>query len=498
MNAVEDLKGKTIRGGATRAGAVIAGFGLRLGSTMVLARLLSPADFGLLGMVTAFTGVLNLFRDFGLSAATVQRASISKEQASTLFWINLAVGGILTLLTVLLAPAVAGFYHEPRLARITSVVAFAFLVNGAGVQHSALLQREMRFTALTAIDIVSWTAAAVVGIGAAKAGFGYWALVGMTLTLPVASTAALWFWSTWIPGLPGKWREIQSMMHFGGLLTLNGLVLYGTFNLDKVLLGRFWGTEALGIYGRAYQLIRIPTDNLNGVVGEVAFSALSRVQNDAERLKRYFLRGYFLVLAVTVPLTVACAVFSNDLIRVLLGPKWNPAAPIFRYLAPSILVFAVTNPLGWLLNALGLVKRGLLIALVLAPLMITGYFLGLRFGPQGVAVAYSSVMLLWVGPVMAWAVKGTGISFGDLGREISHPLASVAGACAVTAVVRSLYARTLSPLPRVSLDVTVLFLAYGILLLFVAGRKPVFLEILHGWRPPHKNLPARVGLSEVD
>ena len=128
-------------------------------------------------------------------------------------------------------------------------------------------------------------------------------------------------------------------------------------NFEKVLLGRFWGADAIGIYGRAYQLINIPTDNLNSAAGEVAFSALSRLQDDPSRLKSYFLKGYSLVLALTLPITIACALFADDMIFVLLGPKWKDAAAIFRLLAPTILVFAIANPLSWLLSSIGLVGR---------------------------------------------------------------------------------------------------------------------------------------------
>src|SRR5262249_39079569 len=115
----------------------------------------------------------------------------------------------------------------------------------------------------------------------------------------------------WVPGRPRRQSGLRSLMRFGGTMTLNGLVVYIASNFDKVLLGRFWGAEAIGLYGRAYQLIRIPTDNLNGAIGEVAFAALSRIQNDNDRLKRYFLKGYSLVLAVTLPITVACALLPT-------------------------------------------------------------------------------------------------------------------------------------------------------------------------------------------
>src|SRR5262245_22435341 len=176
---MEDLKERTIRGGFAKVCAQAATFLLRVGSLMVLARLLEPKDFGLVGMVTALTGILNLFRDFGLSTATVQRVNVTEEQISTLFWINVLVGAILGLLAVMIAPAVVVFYHEPRLFGVTAVLATGFLFNAAGVQHSALLQRHMRFTALATIDIISLAVSTVVGIGLAVCGYGYWALVVM-------------------------------------------------------------------------------------------------------------------------------------------------------------------------------------------------------------------------------------------------------------------------------------------------------------------------------
>src|SRR5215468_3355596 len=150
---MKDLKEKTIRGGAARLLSQAANFAFRIGSLMVMARLLAPEDFGLVGMVTAFTGVLNLFRDFGLSTATVQRENVTEEQLSTLFWINVLVGVILAALAVIFAPLVVRIYHEPRLFWITVILASGFLFNAVGVQHSALLQRHLRFTALAIVNV---------------------------------------------------------------------------------------------------------------------------------------------------------------------------------------------------------------------------------------------------------------------------------------------------------------------------------------------------------
>jgi O-antigen/teichoic acid export membrane protein len=482
-NPMKDLKQRTIRGGLARLCAQGANFFIRLCSLMVLARLLGPKDFGLVGMVTAFTGILTLFRDFGLSSAAIQRTHVTDEQISTLFWINIFVGMLLGLLAVAGAPIIAAFYHEPRLVGVTAVLALGFVFNAAGVQHSVLLQRQMRFTALAVINTVGLIAGTAIGIGGARAGYGYWALVGMTVTIPLISTVGFWLTTAWVPGMPHRQTGIRSMLRFGGTVTLNGLVSYLANNVEKVLLGRFWGVDALGIYGRAYQLVNIPTDNLNFAAGEVAFSALSRLQDDPIRLKRYFLTGYSVVLALTLPMTIACALFADDVILVVLGPKWSAAVPLFRLLAPTILVFAIVNPLFWLLSSLGLVERSLKMGLVIAPLMILSYVVALPYGPRGVAFAYSTVMMLWALPAIAWTVHGTVISVRDMLLTVSRPLASslVAGTFAF-GVQRCCV--QLSPLLRLTLESAVLLITFVGMLLFVTGQKVLYLDLLRGLRGP--------------
>jgi len=492
---MKDLKEKTIRGGLARLCAQAANFFLRLGSLIVLARLLGPKDFGLVGMVTAFTGVLMLFRDFGLSAAAIQRTTVTEEQISTLFWINIVVGMLLGLLAVAGAPAIAAFYNEPRLVGVTAVLALGFVFNAAGAQHSVLLQRQMRFTALAIVNTVALIVGTAIAIGGAKAGYGYWALVAMTVTTPLVSTVGFWLTTAWIPGRPHRRAGIRSMMRFGGTVTLNGLIAYVASNFDKILLGRYWGVDALGIYGRAYQLINIPTDNLNSAAGEVAYSALSRLQDDPARLKNYFLKGYSVILALTFPITVACALFADDMILVLLGPKWAAAAPIFRFLAPTILVFAIINPLFWLLSSLGLVGRSLKMALVIAPVMIVSYVMALPYGPRGVALAYSTVMMICVIPVIAWSVYGTVISSRDILLTVSRPLASSILAGGLALGMRLVYCQLLSALPRLVLESALLLVTFVGILLFVTGQKELYLDLLRGLKGPSsakkESLPQR-------
>jgi O-antigen/teichoic acid export membrane protein len=491
---MQDLKEKTIRGGAARIGSQLASLALRTGALVVLARMLSPKDFGLVGMVTAFTGVLTFFRDFGLSAAAVQSSQITTDQHSTLFWINVLLGVVLAFVALAVAPAIAAFYHEPRLFWVTAVLGTAFLFNAAGIQHSALLQRQMRFTAMAAIGLVSLMVGTAIAIGGAATGYGYWALVANSVTTPLVASIGFWLATGWVPGKPRLGTGIRSMMHFGGTLTLNGIVAYIAYNADKVMIGKFLGVDAIGIYGRGFQLVNIPTDNLNSAVGEVAFSALSRLQNDPARLRSYFLKGFSLVLALTLPITIACALFADDLVLVMLGSQWQASIEIVRLLAPTIAVLAVINPMGWLIYSLGLVRRSLKIALVFAPIMILGCLFGLRYGEAGVAFAYSAVMVLWVVPHVAWCVHGTAVSLRDVAASVIRPLACGVVAGAVGYAVRLMCADFLSPLLRLVLENIVLAVTFFTVLLFVTGQKALYVDLLRGLtrgRPVRNNAESR-------
>ena len=473
-----ELKRRTAHGGIVAAASQAATFIFRTGSMMALARLVLPEDFGLVGMVTAFTGFLGLIRDVGLSMATVQRDSITAAQLSTLFWINIAWGGLLAMLSLVLAPILVRFYGEPRLFLITIALGTAFLFNGAAAQHRATLQRSMRFGALAVIENSALLFGIAVAVGTALEGGGYWSLVVMTVAPPLAGLAGVWLANQWIPGRPQWQSGVGSMLWFGGTLTLNNLVVYFTYNMDKVLLGRFCGAETLGIYGRAYQLISLPTDNLNSTIGSVAFPALSRVQNDPVRLKGYFLKAYGVFLSLVMPITMACALFSEDIIRVFLGAKWHEAADIFRLMAPTIVAFALINPFGWLLMATGRAARSLKIALAIAPVVVMSYAIGLRQGSNGVAAGFSIAMVAVIMPVVWWAKQGTLIRVRHLLGIVAKRLISVlAGAVAVWAV-GNLTGRVEPTLLRLVLECSVLFSVYLVVLLFVFNEAKVYMDLL--------------------
>ena len=479
---MEDLKARTIRGGIANLIGQIAGMLLRLGTIIVLARFISPSEFGIVAMVTVLTGFLEIFATGGLSQATVQRADISRSQITALFWVNILIGLLLAVLCLATAPLIAAFYNEPRTQNVMAVMAVLFVLNATGVQHLAILQRDLRYGVLARIEIASQLIAAIISIAIAFAGLGYWGVVASTVLGPLFITVGAWIASEWRPGRPRLTAEVAELLRFGGTVTLNNIVVFIAYNLEKVLLGRNFGSEALGLYSRAYQFINLPTVSIGAAVGRVAFSTLSRLQDDPVRFRRYFLKGYTLTLSITVPVTIACMVLADDIILILLGPNWSAAAGIFRYLAPTILVFGIINPLAWLMQSTGLHRRSLHVSLALAPVVIAAYLLGIPYGPTGVAAAFSCAMVLWMIPHTLWCLHGTPVTAQDIAGAVKEIILAGIAAAVAAALAHRLVADFSSPYLRLALAGSALFAAYAAILLIVLKRKDYYFDVVQGLR----------------
>jgi PST family polysaccharide transporter len=477
--ALAHLKRKSLEGGLVLVCAQGAKFLVQTTTTMFLARLLSAEDFGLQGMVLALTGFIGLFREAGLGAATIQRLEVTEEQISTLFWINAAVGVALAIATAILAPLLAAFYGQPRLYWITIVSGVAFAFSGLAAQHQALLVRRMQFSTVAKIDVLSLTISSAAAVAMALLGWRYWALVGMALVASIVSAGGVWLAIPWVPTRPRAGCGIRSMLHFGWMATCNNFVVFLAWNSDNILVGRFWGADALGLYGRAFQLATLPILQLNAAIAGVAFSAFSRIQDDAERLARSFLRGYSLLLSLTIPTTISFALFAEEIVRVLLGAKWMEVAPILRLLVPAALVFALANPFSLLVISTGRARRALSISAATTPLVIVGIALGLRHGPRGVALGYSLAMALLVIPIVSWSKRGTKITWADLWGTCKHPLVAAMMAGATGLIVKIALEGALAPIPYLLVGFGLVFGMYAWALLIVLKNKNLYMDLLN-------------------
>lgn len=419
-----DLKNRSVRGGMLTLTSQGAQFVLQSVATVVLARILLPADYGLVAMVTAITGLAQAFADLGLSPATIQQPEISHEQVSTLFWINLAFGIGLMSITVALAPVLAWFYHDPRLLAITLAVSPTFLINGLRVQHDALLRRQMRFKALTVRDVTSYLVAVPVAIVLALHGARYWALVALPLILNTTGLVLTWLMVRWIPGLPRRGSGVGSMVKFGGNVAASYFTLNIVRSTDSILIGWRWGAGPLGLYSRASNLLMLPVRQLGIPASSVAVPAFSRIQEDPDRLARYYLKTVNVIMWISAPIFGFLFVAAKPIIVVTLGARWQEAAPVFQFLVISALCQLLIDVTIWLLVSRGKSRQFLELVLGLTPVMIAGYAIGLPFGIKAVALSGSLVMLVAFPALLKFSFIGTRITLKCVGRSVLCPVAT--------------------------------------------------------------------------
>ncbi|NLD35997.1 MAG: MOP flippase family protein [Desulfatiglans sp.] len=419
-----DLKKQSLRGGAVTLTSQSLSLVIHLGSTMILARILSPQDYGIIAMVAAITGFAGVFSDLGLSTATIQRDKISHEQVSNLFWINAGLGLIITLVVASLSPAVAWFYHTPQLVWVTVVLSMNFMITGLGVQHQALLTRQMRFFSLAKIHIFSMLLGIGIAILMALHGYRYWALVFNTITLSASNTFCLWLVARWQPCLPKHKTGIRPMIRFGSDIAGFNTINFFARNLDNILIGRYHGSGPLGFYSKAYQLLMMPITNFRAPLDKVALPAMSRLQNDHERFRDYYMEYLSILSFIYMPLVTFMFVCSDNIIKIILGPQWIKAGEIFRILAIAALIQPVGSSRGLVLLSTGQSRKYLFQGVTVALIISLAIVLGVSKGAKGVAWAYAISVYAVLFPSLFFSYKNTSIHIGHFLEAIKQPFAA--------------------------------------------------------------------------
>lgn len=418
-----DLRGRSVRGGLLTLTSQGTQFLLQSVSTMVLARLLTPSDFGLVAMVSTITGLGQAFADLGLSEATIQRKEITHEQVSALFWINAAIGAGLMLVTVSVAPALARFYRQPRLIGITLLMSLTFLVGGLRVQPDALLKRQMRFSSLAVRDIAALGIGVFAAIAMAVRGFGYWALVALPLIVNFLQMALSWLMVNWRPGSPRRKSNIGSMVAFGGSVAASYLMMTVNRSADNVLIGWHSGAGPLGLYSRAYNLLMLPVRQLSLPAGSVAVPLFSRLQGEPERFARSYLRAVNLIVWITAPVFSFLFVAAKPVIVLTLGNQWREAAPVFQILVISALAQLVLESTIWLFVSRGESGVLLKLLLVISPIIVGSFAIGLPFGISGVALSGSLALLAILPWMIKFAFRRSTLTLRRLGQALLCPIA---------------------------------------------------------------------------
>lgn len=475
---VGDLKNRSVRGGAITVFAQATKFGIHMVSTVVLARLLAPSDFGLIAMVLAIIGFVAMFKDAGLSMATVQRAEVNHAQVSTLFWINVALSVLVMAVVMAMAPLIVWFYGEPKLLWITVALSFTFIVSGLTVQHQALLKRQMRFKDLAAIEVVSMAIGVAVAITMAGVGFGFWALVGLPAGTIVANCAMVWMLCRWRPGPPVRGCGVGSMLRFGWNLTAFSFVNHFSRNMDNILIGWWWGAGPLGLYSKAYALLKMPVAQINAPVSSVVIPALSRLQDEPARYRRYYIRAIGLVATVGMPICAFAFAAAEPLVPLVLGQQWAEMVPIFRALAPAALAGTLNIANGWVFVSLGRADRQLRWGLVMAVVTVSAFVAGLPWGPMGVAVAYSAVFVASRWPGFVYCFRGTPIRTADVWSAIWRPLSASLVAAGLSYWISESLLSGADDLVRMAAVLSIFPVAFGVTVLVTPGGRSWVKEIV--------------------
>ena len=385
----KSLRSLIVAGFAWSIGTAVAMQLARIGFAIALARFLSPHEYGVAGMALVFSALVLAFSDLGLGVGLVQRAHLTEEDRSTVFWTSVGVGLALTTAGVALSGPLAAFYGEPDVKPLFAVLSLSFVIGSLGATHAALLHREMAFRAIGLRVGTSTLVGGAVGVGAAAAGLGPWALIVQALVIAVVSTGLLWLSLPWRPRLVFSRRSLADLGIFGGRVFGVRVLDYVRTNGDKLLVGRVLGSAPLGAYTVAFNILVMPLSRLLVAVQDTLLPALSRLQEDRARLASVWLRVNTAVSAVVVPALLGLIVVAPDLVAVLLGERWRDVALLLQLLAAGVVVLSVSLLGVQVLTALDRTKQLLRFSIAETVLLTAAVAAGLRWGVTGVATAYA-------------------------------------------------------------------------------------------------------------
>jgi O-antigen/teichoic acid export membrane protein len=389
------------RGAAVTMTGQVARILLQVVSVVVLAKLLTPHDYGLVAMVMAIAGLADIFRDFGLSTAAVQARDLTREQRDNLFWLNSGLGAVLCAIIAAGGGLFANFYGEPDVAEIARLLAFTFLLNGIGTQYRADLSRRLRFRSLAFADIVGQLAGFGAGLGLALAGAGYWALVAQQLVQAATTLIYLGGAARWLPRRWSRDAGMGPLLRFGRNMVGMQVVGYVNGNLDSVVIGRVFGAATLGVYNRAFQLLMAPLTQIRAPTTTVALPVLSRLDDEPDKYASFVARGQVALGYSIVPALAIVAAAAEPVVALFLGDRWESVTPLLRILAFAGAVNLLAYVGYWVFLSRNLTGQLLRFTLVTFVARVVFIFVGIRWGVVGVAIGYAATPAISA-PISLW------------------------------------------------------------------------------------------------
>ena len=497
MSDHKQIARKSIHGIFWNYASFALGKGLVLVTTAVLARLLTPEEFGLVAFATIAIDYLAILKDLGLGAALIQRRQNIDEAANTVFTMNLLLGAGLTLITFVMAPLVAAFFQEPLVTPMLRWLGFSFVLTALGSVHIVRLQRELEFRRKLVPDLGRSIVKGVVSIGLALTGFGVWALIVGQIAGVVIGVILAWIVFPWRPRLTINFGLASGLLRYGLALVGVDALNIATDNLDYIIIGRVFGNTALGIYTLAFRLPELLVLNPLWVMAGAVFPAYATLQEHPETLRRGFLATVRFVEILCVPLSLGLMLVADPLVRVIFGEQWLAAIPIVRILALFVLIRSISFNAGDVYKAVGrsdiLVKLELLNMVVLVPLLLFGS----NFGLIGVAIGHVLASVVRMVADLIVASRFIKVSVADILLELKP---SFLGGAALTLLVFSGLYLTVEAAALVRLLVTIPLGAAGYLgVLWLLERETIIkVGRMIGLPGLKQAVPVSVALSPSD
>lgn len=420
MENISELKQKGIKGGLWNFTTTIISQIRNFIVSLILARLLDPHDFGLLGMAMAFAGIVDAFVDFGFGNAIIQKNEVTEKQISTVFYINLSMGMIFMLLMCLTSGLVADFFHEPQLEMIIIVMSVSFIIRAIEVIPKALFRKNIDFKTPFKVQLISGIISGIIGIVLAFASFGVWALVLSQVVGWLISTSLTWYYSKWKPLLYFKLREVADLWKYGYKFSLSVFIDMAFSRLDTIIIGRLFSAATLGLFYRAHSLNKLIVQYSFNSFSGVLFPSLSKLQDDLEIMRHNVLRLVQVVCFLTFLFSGLMYVCSEEVIKILYGNKWDGAIPFFNILA--VFSFIYTLPTIFVTPLLSIGKSGLnlKIEIIKKTAFVIAIPIGISLGGlygyvYSTQIAGALTMILNI-----WALKYIGMPFMQPIKSIVH------------------------------------------------------------------------------
>lgn len=353
---------------------------------VLLARLMTPHEFGVIGAAMIVVGFSEIFTKIGLGPALVQRENLEAGHLQTAFSVSILLSLLIAAIIWLLAPSIARFFNYEEMEPVIKALCLLFPIKGIGLVAESLAQRELDFKLLATTGTISFVVGYLIfGVGLALLNFGVWALVGAHLVTAIVKVIPL-LWNYPPNGFMPQRKAFNDLFYFSGGYTIARVANYGALELDYLVVGSWLGLTALGLYGRAYQLMSVPASAFGKVLDEVLFPSMSKIQNDQDRLAAIYLRGVSLIALVMLPLSVIGFILAPEIVRAVLGWKWAAVVIPFRILMIGLLMRTSYKLSDSLTRAKGAVYNRAWRQVIYAALVFVGAVVGQNWGILGVAV----------------------------------------------------------------------------------------------------------------